>query len=233
MSLSKARIELNKYANAEKAANHRRFFKNSQDDTFLGVPAPQVRQVAKQFFALSLQELQVLMCSKVHEERSLAHKILCLRFQRGSEDEQKSIFDFYIENRNYIRDWDGVDDTAPYIAGPYLLHRDKSLLYQLAGSNNLWDRRIAIVSTWWFIRQGHFTDTLEIARLLLQDREDLIHKATGWMLRELGKRDLISLKHFLSKHASRMPRTMLRYAIERFTPEDRKKFLRKTTESYD
>ena len=135
------------------------------------------------------------------------------------------IFNFYIKNKKYIHDWDSVDDSAPYIVGPYLISRDKRLLYQLAKSRRIWDRRIAIVSTLYFIRQGHVTDTLKLAILLLDDQEDLIHKAVGWMLREVGKKDILLLKRFINKHHKKMPRAMLRYAIERFSPEERNPYL--------
>jgi 3-methyladenine DNA glycosylase AlkD len=168
------------------------------------------------------------MASRVHDERSLAHSILVLKYRRGEPETKNRIFDFYIRNRRFIRDWDGVDDSAPYIVGPHLLDKDRSLLFQLAGSKILWNRRIAMVATWWFIRQGDTSDTFKLAEKLLGDREDLMHKAVGWMLREAGKRDLKALKKFLARHHKTMPRTMLRYAIERFPEPERKKFLRKT-----
>jgi len=151
--------------------------------------------------------------------------VLRLKFQKGGPQEQEQIFRFYIKNRGYICSWDCVDGSAPYIVGCYLLKRDKKLLYELAASPRTWDRRIAIVSTWWFIRHGNVRDTLKLARMLLRDEEDLIHKATGWMLREVGKQDLAALKNFLDSHAKVMPRTMLRYAIERFGESERKKYL--------
>lgn len=165
------------------------------------------------------------MNSNIHDERSLAHAILVLKYRKGDIAAQKEVFEYYIRNRIFIRSWDGVDDSAPYIAGPYLLKRSKMLLYALARSPRLWDRRIAMVTTWWFIRQGEVRDALNIARILLNDREDLIHKAAGWMLREAGKRDLHALEGFLKAHHKSMPRTMLRYAIERFPERKRKAYL--------
>jgi len=165
------------------------------------------------------------MNSNIHDERSLAHAILVLKYRKGNIAAQKEIFEFYIRNRKFIRSWDGVDDSAPYIVGPYLLNRSKTLLYQLARSPRLWDRRIAMVATWWFIRQGETRDALQIARLLLKDEEDLIHKASGWMLREVGKRDLRALERFLKKHHGGMPRTTFRYAIERFSERKRQAYL--------
>jgi len=225
MTLSIARKTLREYGDPLRASHVRTYFKNSQKDIFLGVKAAFVRKVAKDFWELSLSDIRHLMASDIHDERALAHQILCLKFKKGDMSEQKQIYEFYIENRIYIRDWDGVDDTAPYIVGPYLLNRDKAYLYELALSSHIWDRRIAIVSTWWFIRNNHVHDTLEIAKRLLSDHEDLIHKASGWMLREVGKRDLTALKEFLNAHASTMPRTMLRYAIERLEPAERQHYL--------
>ncbi len=225
-ALASAQEYLRKLANPRKARVHRGFFKHT-DDIFLGVTTPQIRRLARQFEDLPLSSIRQLMRSRVHEERSLAHAVLVRKFERGDASVQERIFHFYIRNRKYIRSWDGVDDSAPYIAGRYLLGRKKTVLYELARSERLWDRRIAIVSTWWFIRSGETAEALKIARMLLNDREDLIHKATGWMLREAGKRESAALNRFLREHAHRMPRTMLRYAIERFPAEERMVWLRR------
>lgn len=224
-SYQDASCALQTLANPDKAQVARSFFKNSSNDVFLGVTTPQLRRIAREYQELTLAEIRKLMQSKIHEERSLANEILRLKFRKSSPQQQTEIFEFYIENRKFIREWDGVDGSAPYIAGPYLLGRSKKLLYELARSSRLWDRRIAIVSTLWFIRQGKISDTLRLARMLLRDKEDLIHKATGWMLREVGKQDLAALKKFLNTHCTAMPRTMLRYAIERFPESERKKYL--------
>lgn len=210
----------------QKSLTVRKFFKHCKDDVFLGVSAPAIRKIAKEYCPLALEEIQKLMNSYVHEERSLAHVILCMRFQKADETDQAKIVEFYLDNRGTIRDWDGVDNSAPYILGPYLLNRDKKLLYDLALSKCLWDRRIAIVSTWWFIRHGKIDDALRIAQKLLFDKDDLIHKATGWMLREVGKRSPEALVEFLSIHHKIMPRTMLRYAIERFPAHERQQYLK-------
>ncbi len=223
--LEAVRAALARQADAAKATVFRGFFKDAEEDIFLGVPAPNIRVIAKEFGALPLRGVQSLMKSGVHEERSLAHAILRRRFAQGNEREQEIIFKFYLKNRSAIRQWDGVDDSAPYIVGAYLLRREKSLLSELARSHRLWDRRISIVATWWFIRHGRTAPTFRIARMLLGDSEDLIHKATGWMLREAGKRDLPALKRFLNQHHRTMPRTMLRYAIERFPEKERRKYL--------
>jgi 3-methyladenine DNA glycosylase AlkD len=226
-SLEAARQALHQLSDPARAKVQRGFFKNSAEDIFLGVPTPSLRKIAKAFAQLPLAGIRTLMQSAIHEERSLANEILCLQFRNVPEAGQKKIFDFYIRNRRLIREWDAVDGTAPYIVGPWLLDRDKALLYELARSPRLWDRRIAIVSTWWFIRNGRVGDAFALAEILLGDPEDLIHKATGWMLREAGKKDLRALERFLRKHHSSMPRTALRYAIERFPPEQRQHYLQR------
>lgn len=223
--LAQARAALKREANAGKAAVLRSFFKHVGNDVFLGVPVPVIRKISKRYDALPLRELKVLMTSRTHEERTLAHAMLRRKFAAGGERQQETIFKYYLRNRSAIRNWDGVDDSAPYIVGAWLLHRDKSLLDRLACSRRVWDRRIAIVATLWFIRNGQTAHTFRIGRMLLGDSEDLIHKATGWMLREAGKRDLPALKRFLNTHHKSMPRTMLRYAIERFPEEERNFYL--------
>jgi 3-methyladenine DNA glycosylase AlkD len=225
-NLTALKKRLCEHTDAKRAENFRRFFKNCKDDTFLGVPAATIRTLAKEWLpTTSLEDIQVLSRSTVHDERSLAHALLCLQFKKGSEETKTIVFNAYLENRQNIKDWDGVDDTAPYIVGPYLFDRDKSLLYELASSQNLWDRRIAIVSTLHFVRKGQISDSLHLSKLLLNDKEDLIHKAVGWVLREVGKKDITALKNFLQEYHKSMPRTMLRYAIERFTQEERKFYL--------
>jgi len=217
---------LGDHANPAKAAIFQGYFKDTPKDRFLGVTTPVLRRVAKEFLAMPLAEVRRLMKSAVHEERSLANEILRLKFERGGPAQQQQVFRFYVKNRRLIRGWDAVDGSAPYIVGCYLLDRDKRLLYELATSSRIWDRRIAMVSTLWFIRRGNIRDALLIARMLLGDREDLIHKAAGWMLREVGKQDLAALKKFLNTHGNAMPRTMLRYAIERFPQAERLRYLK-------
>lgn len=225
MSLIELRLQLNQYADMKKSETYRLFFKSSRNDIFLGVTAILMRRVAKNFWQISLTDVLSLMKSQVHDERAVAHAILRLKFDKGNEKEKNRIFTFYIKNRHCIRDWGGVDDSAPYIVGAHLLDGDKKILYELAYSKNIWDRRIAIVATWWFIRKNQMHDTLGLAKILLHDKEDLIHKAVGWMLREVGKRDLASLKAFLREHHKAMPRTMLRYAIEKFSQSERSRYL--------
>ena len=223
---TQAKEALLRQSDPKKSLTVRTFFKHCRDDVFLGVSAPAIRKIAKEYSSLTLEEIQKLMNSHVHEERSLAHVILCMRFRKADEAEQAKIVEFYLAHRGTIRDWDGVDNSAPYILGPFLLNRDKKILYDLARSESLWDRRIAIVSTWRFIRHGKIDDALSIAQKLLFDKEDLIHKATGWMLREVGKRSQEALIEFLSTHHKIMPRTMLRYAIERFPAHERQQYLK-------
>jgi 3-methyladenine DNA glycosylase AlkD len=223
---TKAALALRKHANSAKAAIYRGYFKDPGEQVFLGVTTPLVRQLAREFMLLPLSDVRRLMQSRVHDEQSLAYAILRRRFEKRSEADKETIFHFYVRNRRLVCSWDTVDDSAPNIVGPYLLERDKKLLYHLARSSRLWDRRIAMVSTLYFIRRGHISDTLRLAKMLLGDKEDLIHKATGWMLREVGKQDLAALKKFLKTHCDVMPRTMLRYAIERFPKQERGKYLR-------
>jgi len=225
--LEAARHALHQLADPVRARTQRGFFKNSANDIFIGVPIASIRRIAKEFDRLPLPDIQRLMQSAVHGERSLAYEVLNRQFRKSTESGQKKIFDFYVRNRKLIRDWDGVDGTAPYIVGPWLLDRDKALLYELAQSPRIWDRRIVIVSTWWFIRNGKVEDTFALAEILLHDSEDLIQKATGWMLREAGKKDIRALEQFLRRHHATMPRTTLRYAIERFAPERRQHYLQR------
>jgi 3-methyladenine DNA glycosylase AlkD len=223
---TKAALALRKHANLAKAAVFRGYFKDPGNQVFLGVTTPLIRKLAREFMLLPLSDVRRLMQSRVHDEQSLAYAVLRRRFEKGSDVERETTFGFYVRNRGLVRSWDAVDDSAPNIVGPYLLERDKKLLYELARSPRLWDRRIAMVSTLYFIRRGHVSDTLRLAEMLLDDQEDLIHKATGWMLREVGKQDVAALKGFLKTHCAVMPRTMLRYAIERFPQRERIKYLR-------
>ncbi len=208
-----------------------RFFKTGpgeygEGDRFIGVKVPVIRQVAKEFKNLPLAEIECLLHSEIHEERLLALVILVNQFEKGDDITRKPIYSLYLANTRYINNWDLVDLSAPQIVGGYLENRSRKPLDRLAKSSSLWERRISIVATHWFIRQGDFADTLRIAEKLLNDREDLIHKAVGWMLREVGKRDVVILEEFLGEHCRVMPRTMLRYAIERFPEEKRRGYLK-------
>jgi 3-methyladenine DNA glycosylase AlkD len=186
---------------------------------------PELRKIAREFERLPLRGVTSLLRSKYHEERLLALLILVRQYERGDDGECEQIFRFYLDHLPFINNWDLVDLTAAQIVGQHLEGRDRALLYQLAGSPKLFERRIAMVATYQYIRQREFGDALAIAKLLLHDREDLIHKAVGWMLREVGKRDLEVEVRFLRNHHLEMPRTMLRYAVERFPEPERQRLL--------
>jgi 3-methyladenine DNA glycosylase AlkD len=197
-----------------------------EGDIFLGIRVPATRKLAKEYNNLPLKEISVLLKSPYHEVRLFALISLVNTFDKGDETIQKKIYDLYLANTNYINNWDLVDVSAPNIVGAYLFTRSRKLLYQLGRSKSLWERRIAVLATFYFIKNNQFDDSLKIAGILLQDKEDLIHKASGWMLREIGKRDIKVAKIFLQKHCRIMPRTMLRYAIERFAPSKRHMYLK-------
>jgi 3-methyladenine DNA glycosylase AlkD len=218
------------FANAEVAAILARFFKTGpgqygEGDRFIGIKVPVTRKVAKEFKDLPLAEIECLLHSKIHEERLLALIILVGQFTKGNDAGKKAIFDLYLSNTLYINNWDLVDLSAPQIVGGYLEAKSRKRLDSLAKSKSLWERRISILATFWFIRRGDFADTLRIAEKLLDDKQDLIHKAVGWMLREVGKKDTAVLESFLDEHCSVMPRTMLRYAIERLPETKRQAYL--------
>jgi len=195
-------------------------------DKFLGVTVPQIRIVAQEFKDLEIKELTESIESAWHEERLCALIILTLQFKNADEAKRKIIFNFYLKNTKNINNWDLVDLTADRIAGAYLEDKDKSILTKLAKSENLWERRIAMLSTFHYIKNGQPNDAIKIAEILLLDKHDLIHKAVGWMLREIGKRCSVKvLYNFLDKHYHEMPRTMLRYAIERLPEEKRRYYL--------
>ncbi len=223
---------LKKLSSPQRAQSSRRFFKTDpgqygEGDEFIGVVVPDIRKVARQYFGVSLKEVAELLHSKIHEERLCALFILVEQYKKGDSKKQKNIFELYLKNYKYINNWDLVDLTAPPIVGAYLADKPKDVLYKLAHSRNLWQRRIAIVATFYFIYQGESKTTLELAKILLHDKHDLIHKAVGWMLREVGKRcDERILLNFLDKHYRDMPRTCLRYAIERLPKIKRRAYLR-------
>ena len=211
-------------AKPERVEKLQSFFKTgkgeyAEGDVFLGVYVPELRKLAKKYCDISLADLQHFISSDIHEERLFALLVLVLKYKNG--DNEKAIYDFYIENIAHINNWDLIDTTAEHIVGAYLEERDKAILYELAKSDNLWKRRIAMVSCFFYIRKNRFDTALNIADMLVNDEHDLIHKAVGWMLREIGKRDLAAEEGFLNRHYQHMPRTMLRYAIEKFTPEKR------------
>ena len=221
---------LKKLASKDKAQILRRFFKTGpgqygEGDLFHGITVPVLRKLTKEYDGIPLDEVLKLLTSGMHEERMLALLMIVRAFTRGDNILKKKIYKLYLQNTQYINNWDLVDLTAPHIVGTYLADKNRKPLYILARSRDLWQRRIAILSTFTFIRQNDFDDTLEISAMLLGDEHDLIHKAVGWMLREIGKRNLVVEEQFLQRHYKKMPRTMLRYAIERFPEGKRKKYL--------
>ncbi len=225
-----AREALHRRATPAKARALQRFFMTgkgaySEHDIFIGVTVPEIRQVAAACAALKRPSILKLLRAPVHEERLLALLLLIDRYSKGNAAEQKAIFTLYLKNAAFVNNWDLVDLSAAKIVGSWLLGKDKKILDALARSRNMWERRIAIVATHAFIRDGLVNDTFHIAGILLGDQEDLIHKAAGWMLREAGKRDMKALKAFLKPRLKTMPRTMLRYAIERFPEKERQVFL--------
>ncbi|MBT8113519.1 MAG: DNA alkylation repair protein [Gammaproteobacteria bacterium] len=223
---------LREIANPEYAIHSQRFFKTGigeygEGDKFLGVRVPVLRKYAKKYSELSLTEIHKLLKSVYHEERLCALFLLVQKFD-DSKHEKSVIYRLYLDNTKYINSWDLVDCSAYKIVGPYLADKNKSPLYMLAKSKDLWERRIAIISTLHFIKNKHYDDTLEISKKLLNDEEELIHKAVGWMLREVGKQDYKVERSFLLNCYKKMPRMMLRYAIEKFPEPERKKYLRGT-----
>lgn len=227
--------ELKQAADPERAKNLSWFFKTGkgeygEGDKFLGITVPRLRSISKKYQSLDFKDLQKLLDSEMHEHRLSALMILRFKyssFVKTSKDKQKSIVKFYLENTKKINNWDLVDLSCHYILGNWLLDKDRKILYQLARSKNLWEKRISIITTFAFVEKGQFTDSLRIAEILLNDKHDLIHKAVGWVLREIGKKDKKTEIDFLEKHYKAMPRTMLRYAIEKFSDKERKFYLKK------
>ena len=218
----------------QRAKNLSRFFKTGpgeygEGDVFLGVPVPQIRAIVKENRDIDLGEVKILFASKYHEVR-LAGALCLVEMSRTADIKtQKKIFDIYLKHRGRINNWDLVDLSAPTVVGEYLRVAPpaKAILKKLSQEKIMWSRRIAILATFAFIRAGRFNESLALAKKYLTDKEDLLHKATGWMLREVGKRDKKILEKFLKQHAAVMPRTMLRYAIEKFSPEERAHFMRR------
>ncbi len=223
--------ELKKFENKEKAKTLKKFFKTNageygEGDIFLGISVPQQREIAKKYSGMSLPKIQKLLDSKIHEHRLIALLILMNKFKKADERTQGDIFNFYVKNSEKINNWDLVDISSPHIVGKFLFNKKKDILYEFAQSNNLWKKRISVVSCCYFIKQEEYNDALRIFEILLRDEHDLIHKAIGWMLREIGKRDEKVLLKFLKKHYKNLPRTTLRYAIEKFKQEKRKELLK-------
>ena len=230
MSLSDLISSLKTSANKEQAKVLQRFFKTGtgeygEGDIFLGIKVPALRNIARQHLDLTLDELQQLIISPIHEERMSALMILVIRFPKGKPEEKEKIYKFYLKNAKNINNWDLVDLSAPQIVGGYLIDKDKKILEKLAVSKNLWEKRISMLASFQFIKEKQFEIALIIVEKLLNDENDLIHKAVGWMLREIGKRDLKAEEDFLKSRYKKMPRTMLRYAIEKFPENKRKAYL--------
>lgn len=231
LTVARVRARLRSLADARIAETSRSFFKTEPGDygygdRFLGIRVPTLRKAARELREVSLAVAFALLRSPFHEERLVALLMLVDRYARGTAAEQQRIYGRYLEHvPKHVNNWDLVDSSAPYIVGAHLAKRDRGVLYELARSPHLWSRRVALLATFWFIRRGSFDDTLALAKIMLDDREDLIHKAAGWMLREVGNRDRAAAEAFLRRHCHRMPRTMLRYAIEKYPEATRRAYL--------
>ncbi len=230
MTAQKIHAALTDLGNPDIAAHSARFFKTGpgeygEGDRFLGIRVPVLRKKAREFSHTPLMETLRLLRSAFHEERLVALFILVGKFSKAMSDQKKKIYELYLKHTEYINNWDLVDSSAGHIVGAYLADKNKKPIYRLAGSRNPWERRIAVISTFPMIKTNDYDTTLDVSRMLLTDEEDLIHKAVGWMLREIGKRDLAVERDFLNKHSREMPRTMLRYAIEKFSEEERQIYL--------
>ncbi len=232
MNLKALRSTLRHQASPEKAEGAKRFFKTGpgeygEGDKFLGLTVPQVRVLVKQSDALTESDVLALLHSVWHEERLIALLIMVRRFEKAKHDDaaRARLVKLYLSNTSHINNWNLVDTSAPQLLGVWLLTHERAILNKLARSKNLWERRIAVITTQAFIRAGQFEDTLRLVRSLMRDQHDLMHKACGWMLREVGKRDQSVLVKFLNEHAAEMPRTMLRYAIEHFCSAERQRYL--------
>jgi 3-methyladenine DNA glycosylase AlkD len=232
-TIKQLRKDLRDLANPQKAAFFPKFFKTGkteygEGDQFIGVTVPHSRSIAKKYKDLPLEGIKELLYSPIHEERLTALFILVGQFVRATEKEQEKIYRFYLTHKKRVNNWDLVDSSADKIVGAYIYktNQDSSILEKLAVSSSLWDRRIAMIATYYFIKQNSFTQTLHIADILLTDSHDLIHKAVGWMLREVGNRSKKTLDEFLQSRYARMPRTMLRYAIEKYPEAERIKYLK-------
>jgi len=223
-------LTLKKLSDPLIAEHSQRFFKTGKGeygygDKFLGIRVPVLRQLVKTARLIQLSEIQHLLNSPFHEQRLLALLLLVDKYKRGSKSEKDAVYDMYLKNTIHINNWDLVDCSAYKIVGPHVFNKNRKILFNLANSASLWERRISIMSTFYFIKHNDYEDTLKLSLKLLNDKHDLIHKAVGWMLREVGNRNIIVEKIFLKQHYRKMPRTMLRYAIEKFPAVDRKKYL--------
>ena len=233
MDVRTIKSKLRELANKKNAEIAQRFFKTGpgeygEGDKFLGIRVPVLRKLAKGYQTITVEEAEHLLKSPIHEERQLSLFILIRIYSKGEEAVKKGIYKLYLNNTKFINNWDLVDTSAEHIVGNFLVNRGKNPIYRLAKSEDLWERRISIMSTFYFIKHGQYSETMKISKVLLHDNEDLIHKAVGWMLREVGKRNLPLEEEFLKKYYKEMPRTMLRYAIERFPEPKRLRYLKGT-----
>ncbi len=231
MAIDEIRTRLRKLGSKERAKVSQRFFKTGpgeygEGDIFLGIKVPDLRKLAREYRHIPLKEVRQLLKSPIHEERVFALILLVQTYAKGNQSEQERIYELYLKHTRFVNNWDLVDTSAEHIVGHFLVNRSKEPLFGLAQSPVLWERRIAIMSTFHFIKRHEFAQTLKISKMLLSDAEDLIHKAVGWMLREVGKRDLQTEEGFLKRYYRKMPRTMLRYAIERFPEPKRQRYLK-------
>jgi 3-methyladenine DNA glycosylase AlkD len=231
-SISQLKIDLEQLADPIRKEKLQQYFKTEkggygEGDIFLGLTVGEQRKISKKYRNIELSDVETLLQSKIHEHRLVALLILVEKFRNANESLKEKIVELYLRNTNWINNWDLVDVSAPKILGVYLQNKPRNILYDLAESEDLWEKRISILSTFTFIRNNDFDDTLKISKILLHDKHDLIHKAVGWMLREVGKKDQEIEESFLKNHYKVMPRTMLRYAIEKFDKEKRNFYLKK------
>ena len=230
--LNQLKKELKDYSSPEKAEIYVRFFKTGkgeygEGDVFLGLTVPEQRKLAQKYVDLKFNDIKELLHSKYHEHRLTGLLILVYKYEKASDKEKQKIIDFYLKHKHRGNNWDLIDCVAYKLLGKHIIDKDKSILYELAKSESIWDKRIAIITTFEFIRNKRFDDTIKISEILLNDKHDLIQKAVGWMLREMGKRDGRELIKFLDKHYRKMPRTMLRYAVERLSKEKKDFYMKK------
>jgi 3-methyladenine DNA glycosylase AlkD len=230
VSLKDLEKELTNNSNPSQSQFLSRFFKTgkgeyAEGDKFLGIRVPKQRSIAKKYFNLELTDILTLLQSPIHEKRLIALILLSAKFEKGDEATRENIFNLYIQNTLNVNNWDLVDESAPKIPGRYLYDKNRKQLYLWANSNNVWERRISILSTFYFIRKGDFTDTLKLATLLRKDKHDLIQKAVGWMVREVYKSNQTLGLEWILKYKNEIPRTMLRYSIEKIPEIERKKIL--------
>ncbi|MDD4049976.1 MAG: DNA alkylation repair protein [Candidatus ainarchaeum sp.] len=234
MDVIKIKKEIDSFYDSEKSLNSQRFFKTGkgeygEGDVFLGLSVPLQRSIAKKYFKeINIKDLDTLIKSKIHEHRQVALFLMVYRYEIEDKKGRDEIYNYYVKNIDRVNNWDLVDSSAPNIIGQYLYENPskREVLYKWVKSEKLFVRRIAIISTFYFIKKNYFLDSLKLSKLLLKDKEDLIHKAVGWMLREIGKRDLKEETNFLDKYFKEMPRTMLRYSIEKFEEKERLKYLK-------